>query len=56
VSSQRVNINDLSGSLFIKGHVLLLRDPEVMKQDGQLPRYGDYRLVPGLLASSGGKL
>jgi hypothetical protein len=49
-------MNDLSGSLFIKGHVLLLRDPEVMEQDRQLPRYGDYRFVPGLLASSGGQL
>jgi hypothetical protein len=47
---------DLSGCLFIKGHVLLLRDPEVMQQDRQLPGYSDHCLVSGLLASSGSQV
>jgi hypothetical protein len=49
-------MNDLLGSLFVKGHVLLLRDPEVMQQDRQLPRDSDYCLVPSLLASSGSQV
>ena len=43
---------DLSGSLFVKRHVLLLRDPQMVQQDRQLPGYSNHSLVPGLLTSS----
>jgi hypothetical protein len=34
VLSQRVNMEDLSGSLFVERYVWLLRDPEAMQQNG----------------------
>jgi hypothetical protein len=46
-------MNDLLGSLFVKGHVRLLRNPEVMQQDRQLPGYSDHCLIPGLLPATG---
>ena len=45
---------DLSGCLFIERHVRLLGAPEVMKQHGQLARYGNDGLALGLLATSSG--
>ena len=42
----------LSGGLFIERHVRLLGAPEVMKQHGQLARYGNDGLTFGLLAAS----
>ena len=45
---------DLSGCLFVEGHVRLLGIPEVMKQHGQLARYGNNGLALGLLATSCG--
>ena len=45
---------DLSSRLFVERHVQLLGAPEVMKQHGQLARYGNDGLTSGLLATSGG--
>jgi hypothetical protein len=45
---------DLSGCLFVERHVQLLSAPEVMKQHGQLARYGNDGLALGLLATSSG--
>jgi hypothetical protein len=52
VSSQRVNMDDLSGGSFVKRHVGGLRGPGVMQQDRQLAGYSDDSPVPGLLAAS----
>ena len=46
----------LLGSLCVEGYIRLLRDPDAMEKDCQLARDSDDCLVPGLLASSGGKL
>jgi len=51
VSSQRVNMDDLSGSSFVKWHLGGLRGQEVMQQNRQLPGYSDNSLIPGLLAA-----
>ncbi len=52
MSSQRVNMEDLSGSSFVKRHIRLLRDPETVQQDRKLTSDSDDSLVPGLLAAS----
>jgi hypothetical protein len=44
--------DDLLGSFGVEGRIRLLRDPDAMEQDGQLTRYSDNCLVPGLLTAS----
>jgi hypothetical protein len=56
VSSQRVNMVIPSSSLFVEGHVRFLCRPDVVEQNGQLPRHCDNRLVPSLLTASRGQM
>jgi hypothetical protein len=41
-----------SSSLFVEGHIRFLRRPDVVEQNGQLPRHCDNCLVPSLLTAS----
>src|SRR5271154_5961696 len=45
-----------SSSLFVEGHVRLLRGPDAMEQDGQLPSYRNDGLTLRLLTTSGGQV
>ena len=45
---------DLSSSLLVERHIRSLGAPEVMKQHGQLARYGNDGLTLRLVTTSGG--